>query len=368
MLSLPISSTKTRLGDDMTLEALLKKQILKAFEDKGHYYIRLSPEHPYDNQVYIVDKSTKQVKEDFLTKYLPVIYEAKEINPNSINPFLKHHGVKGQVWGVRNGPPYPLGAEQKANLQNKNRNKQGSAELVALSATAAAIGIGVPVLGPRIIKRIDRKLDDLIADVKDHIEDNRAIKEARELVHLELKRIDSPTENGLYVLEKAETVEEAMEHTNPWNKTKAGKFNCTSCAIAGELRQQGYDVIASPHGVGRDGPRLYSKCIKNWKQVSHTIDVDSVGHTEKDFANYLLDKYKGQNASGALGSQWNIGSGHVFNWKIKDGKVKFYDYQLGYANDYPQWYFHYMTSTATIMRLDNAKWNYRKLKRLKVIE
>ena len=23
---------------------------------------------------------------------------------------LSHHGIEGQKWGVRNGPPYPLGS------------------------------------------------------------------------------------------------------------------------------------------------------------------------------------------------------------------------------------------------------------------
>ena len=27
--------------------------------------------------------------------------------------YLEHHGVKGQTWGVRNGPPYPLAAKEK---------------------------------------------------------------------------------------------------------------------------------------------------------------------------------------------------------------------------------------------------------------
>lgn len=38
--------------------------------------------------------------------------------------FLMHHGIKGQKWGVENGPPYPLNpskdyskAEQKANAK-----------------------------------------------------------------------------------------------------------------------------------------------------------------------------------------------------------------------------------------------------------
>ena len=48
--------------------------------------------------------------------------------------YLMHHGIKGQKWGVENGPPYPLNpqkdyskAEQKANAENikkyiKNRS------------------------------------------------------------------------------------------------------------------------------------------------------------------------------------------------------------------------------------------------------
>lgn len=31
----------------------------------------------------------------------------------SLDEYLKHHGIKGQKWGERRGPPYPLSAEQK---------------------------------------------------------------------------------------------------------------------------------------------------------------------------------------------------------------------------------------------------------------
>lgn len=32
---------------------------------------------------------------------------------------LYHHGIPGMKWGVRNGPPYPLGTEQKTNRKKK---------------------------------------------------------------------------------------------------------------------------------------------------------------------------------------------------------------------------------------------------------
>lgn len=34
--------------------------------------------------------------------------------------YLQHHGVKGQKWGVRNGPPYPL-TDNKVNESNKQK-------------------------------------------------------------------------------------------------------------------------------------------------------------------------------------------------------------------------------------------------------
>lgn len=40
--------------------------------------------------------------------------------------WLVHHGIKGQKWGLRNGPPYPLGegdhsaAEKKAAQNDKH--------------------------------------------------------------------------------------------------------------------------------------------------------------------------------------------------------------------------------------------------------
>lgn len=39
--------------------------------------------------------------------------------------YLEHHGIKGQKWGVRNGPPYPLDYEDH-NASEKSKNSKGS--------------------------------------------------------------------------------------------------------------------------------------------------------------------------------------------------------------------------------------------------
>lgn len=38
-----------------------------------------------------------------------------------VNAFLAHHGIKGQKWGDRNGPPYPLGAEDHSANEKKEK-------------------------------------------------------------------------------------------------------------------------------------------------------------------------------------------------------------------------------------------------------
>ena len=42
----------------------------------------------------------------------------------SRNAELYHHGIKGQKWGVRNGPPYPLDSDKSAGKRLKKDKEQ----------------------------------------------------------------------------------------------------------------------------------------------------------------------------------------------------------------------------------------------------
>ena len=37
--------------------------------------------------------------------------------------YLQHHGIEGQKWGVRNGPPYPLRPSDYSKAELKNVRK-----------------------------------------------------------------------------------------------------------------------------------------------------------------------------------------------------------------------------------------------------
>lgn len=44
----------------------------------------------------------------------------------AVSPYLEHHGIEGQKWGVRNGPPYPLDEDNKSKVEKKNTHLSGS--------------------------------------------------------------------------------------------------------------------------------------------------------------------------------------------------------------------------------------------------
>ena len=48
-----------------------------------------------------------------LEKY--IIIGRNWVKQHISNDTLQHHGIKGQKWGVRNGPPYPLKRIKNAN-------------------------------------------------------------------------------------------------------------------------------------------------------------------------------------------------------------------------------------------------------------
>ena len=48
-----------------------------------------------------------------LQKYITI--GRKWIEQHILNDSLQHHGIKGQKWGVQNGPPYPIKRLKNAN-------------------------------------------------------------------------------------------------------------------------------------------------------------------------------------------------------------------------------------------------------------
>lgn len=67
--------------------------------------------------------------------------------------YLMHHGIKGQKWGKRNGPPYPLDSSQKSSSEKRSEKKgltDKQKKYIAIGAVVAATALasyGVYKLG-----------------------------------------------------------------------------------------------------------------------------------------------------------------------------------------------------------------------------
>lgn len=229
---------------------------------------------------------------------------------------LRHYGIKGQKWGVRRGPPYPLEADDFRSRMRK-RNKPD-------------YNYRTPV-GRDVLKRYPaEKISSL-------------------------KRLEHPLRE-----------EDLRRINHPKNSEPGHAYNCPKCAAAFEMMCRGYDVQANPaqHGsnvgdierffkngklecMNKDAefpkrpncPFPYGKSLiprkvreKIWDDYDKKVDKvyeDTTRRTEE----YIL--HQGENARGIIVVGWadsfdftsKATSFHAFNYRVEQGKIVWYDTQ-----------------------------------------
>lgn len=157
-----------------------------------------------------------------------------------------------------------------------------------------------------------------------------------------------------------ETVEDSLKNANPHRGDPKYQNNCTNCAIAGVLRMLGYDVRAKDTG-GR-GANVNGKVEFLFKNVPEKNVKDGRATTfakSPDDAARLLKKWFGDNAAGVVGVKWKgREDGHAFSWMIKDGNVRFLDFQNGSDDQsvrMSHWAFMDPDGILSVSRLDNLR-------------
>lgn len=236
---------------------------------------------------------------------------------------LYHHGIKGQKWGVMNGPPYPLKASDKSasekclsanNKINKvsknNSSKAGWNDLdpdlqativkfASLTLSAAAFRLYNRALNKVAKKKCDKKLEDLY--------DNRDIEKLKDIPKLKKKM----------------STEENMKKVNPDYPNYGATTNCMLCTTAMAMREKGYDVQANKNF----GPFGYfeENIDKLWSSEGSFKKIKA--KKSKDIINTLEKESDG--SYGNLTVKWKMGGGHSIFWKKEGSKVVIYDSQIG---------------------------------------
>ena len=297
------------------------------------------------------------------------------------NRQLYHHGILGQQWGKRNGPPYPLGSsdhsprerrlgwrkslDKKPSKQYNKSKGLTDEQKTALKVGAIATGTALAVVGGVYLAKTG-KLDDLImlgrSRVGHVVGDSKSGSigdSAQKVADSVAKQTKESVErvNGFKKLPRKESIDEAIKNANPLKGTVEGKNNCSACGFATFMRMQGYDVVAkSTNGEMQNMNGMVEECFKNAK----VIDGSAIkfGKSPED-ASQMLTKKFGENAQGVCAVQWfGKSSGHVFNWAIKDGSTEFFDGKNG-QNDATirklYWRMIDKYGNLQIARLDNAE-------------
>lgn len=110
-------------------------------------------------------------------KILGLIKDKLDELENSVeSDELAHHGVKGQKWGVKNGPPYPIQEHQKVARVVKRDNIE-SAKIVREKFTEYALNFDRAPDKAQAFKQAlgytQHNCDDLIRNINDHFSSDK---------------------------------------------------------------------------------------------------------------------------------------------------------------------------------------------------
>ena len=277
----------------------------------------------------------------------------------TINGYLCHHGIQGQKWGVRNGPPYPLSASARSAAEKKamkgGTKKKTTVNEQGMSPEAVqAIAYAVELVAPLAIIAVSA----LIERGKMHSDTKKAQKKLDEIRAQKTGPIDEKT--GFHKKTKKMSVEEDLKAVNPVhdNHTMAVNQNCVLCSATFEMRRRGYDVTANLTEKPLPGMQMYRKMFPDAEQKTidsgtnkflakdstpDNLKVDRtkyqelreaaskaiIGRNIKHAKDVISEMEKQPNSRGAMALDWGAGGGHMVNYEIKNGKFRILDPQWG---------------------------------------
>lgn len=258
-----------------------------------------------------------------------------------MSTYLVHHGIKGQRWGKRNGPPYPLAPSDHSALEKKALRKTNRGESLQKESDPVktksfrlsdkqkkALKIGAAVVATALVAYGGYKLYK-----------NGAFDKLADFGHNKLKslgyditNLDDSMFDSSFSLDSS-NIADCAKNINP----SGSRNNCGSCSTATFLNMLGGNFQALPEtpehmrgilsngtvGKGYDPQKLIS-CFKgaSWSK-RFTDNLGNRRKISKDLEGSLLNE--GEGAKGLMYIEkiikTNPPSGHYFAWAVLNGKV-----------------------------------------------
>lgn len=267
------------------------------------------------------------------------------------NKELYHHGVLGQQWGVRNGPPYPLdsgdhsASEKRAGWKKSlddqkigpHRERRFTNKQIVGMAFAAAGAASLAAIGAYSIVKLHGS-DELVRSGRAIVKGMEGTAELLSNGTGKYSPLELADKTGFNIKKDHFSIEEDCSAINPrYNAlglTKDYNNNCPSCTFAYTMRRMGMDVQSVPIKDGLTYSEInsvFKGCIDDSYQAGGGI-INRVDF-EKSF-NKGIDKLISKDSSGkrmpGLGAVIVNGDagGHIFPWEVtSDGAVHLIDPQ-----------------------------------------
>lgn len=325
---------------------------------------------------------------DFYNKPPPQAYLLRYHKP-SPQEYLAHHGILGQKWGKKNGPPYPLDASDHSASEKRARwrksldkdgpakyNKSGSSkkgersekngltdkQKRALKVAAVAVAAALATYGGYKLYK-SGKLDGLIEKGKGTVDKlladkniaNQKVAGFSDFPKYTVKaavQVDSSTG---FKLGAKETVSEVVTKVN----SSGSMTNCRACSIANILRMRGLDVEAIGDVQGGSLREAVEESFKDAKVA------EIYSPSKERITNYIL-KRCGEGSSGVMSARYNTPAGkfeHAISWAVKDGVLSFFDGQKRLTDCSKYLDLLAPDGSAEIARLDNLELNLDDIKK-----
>ncbi len=258
------------------------------------------------------------------------------------NDELYHHGIRGQKWGVRNGPPYPLGSAS-SSIEKTPSSVLGKAGSFSIAGGNA--------------KRLAEKGSTWVSDTGYlSREPNAKVMQTAQKVGLKLKT------NNLSMSEDCAETDPDFDGNGP----PAQRNNCAHCSVALAMRRMGYDVEAQDLPKDRENGTKFTDLEKyfnnlNYKTAYAGIHLSASGY-EKALSKRLLKTCNNENgAVGIMLFAFPAGGAHYITWENQNGTIRYSDGQNN-ISDISSIVFDgirkgQIMCTTMVARLDNATIN-----------
>ena len=254
------------------------------------------------------------------------------------NNFLAHHGIKGQRWGKRNGPPYPLSNEKHNKVVLRNyKNKSGTAYDLS-------------------------NLDESYGMIPMHFTGKKYRSDAFTLANL--KNNSSMVNPNWFNPNAGKNLETGLlTRINPGRGTSGqiGHNNCVKCSAATTLMKMGYNQISAGQAFkGLNMERAVGEWFNNAKidRCNSTKEAEDLLRRMPpgSFGTVSSSRYAGDNKT-------RIG-GHAMSWtKMRNGDIRIEDGQVAktFSSLSEACKEYGLSGEGLVSRLDKATPNWERL-------